>query len=162
MKSVVVRFLAAIVFLSFALGGSMASAETIRETLESFGFFGTWATRCDEPASPGNNVRIAAVSVAGDPVFTESLGENSEENVYVILGAQRLGDDAIALRIKLNGTNEQELVMRRAWGRIRTFSNRDGRGGRAIVANGIVKSSGRATPWLTRCGDSSERRQEPQ
>jgi hypothetical protein len=160
----VVRFLAVFVIL-VVLGCVLArpaGAETIRETLETFGFFGTWAMQCGEPASPENNVRSASIAPTGDPIFTDTLSPHGEPNVYVILSARRAGDDTLVLRIKLNGRMEQELAMRRAENRIRTFGNRDPRSGAAVVRNGVVKSTGRATPWLTRCEGAAEERQRPQ
>lgn len=153
----VLRFLASIALASCVVASASFGAETTREVLDRFGFFGTWAIDCDAPASLDNVVRNAVVSGTGDPMFAESLGPDSESNIYVILHARRINDDQIALRIKLNGERAQELVMRREDTRIRTVSNRELHGGRYVVKDGHVRGSGRPTPWLKRCGDSSAR-----
>lgn len=137
-----------LIALAWLIGSGPVAADTIRETLEAFGFSGTWALNCNQPASPDNNVRIISVSPAGDPIFTESLG--FEPNIYVILRAHIEGD-SIALRTKLNGEIEQDLTMRKREDRLRTMSNRDVASGRYVVRDGLVLSNKQETPWLTHC-----------
>lgn len=129
-----------------------AHASSLVDTLTAFGFFGTWAVDCTQPASPLNNYRSAYVSPTGDPVFTESLGPASDPNIYVVLGAKRESDDTIVVRVKINGEFEQDLTMRKEGSRLRTTTNRDvGKRERFVVRNGAVLSTGNPTPWLTRC-----------
>src|SRR5262249_7150330 len=111
-----------------------------------------WARDCDEPSSPTNNLRAAYMSQLGDPEFTESLGPDSDPNVYAILSARRDGDD-IVLHVKINGRVEQELTMHRDNARIRTMTNRNLDSGKYVVRKGKVLSNGRDTPWLTQCSD---------
>ncbi len=151
---VLLKFLYLTAVLSCLLSPAAAGANTNRDVLEQFGFFGTWTIDCGAPASLENVVRIAAVSPTGDAVFTENLGPGSDPNVYVILRARRIGDGEISLRIKLNGVSEQEIVMRRADSGMRTVSNRDLRSRRILVKDSRVRGSGTATPWLKRCGDA--------
>ena len=102
MQRAVIRFRIVVAVLTCVLGAMPASAETIRETLDQFGFFGTWAVNCDQAAALDNNIRRAYVAAAGDAIFSESLSPAAEPNTYVILSARRLGEDTIVLRIKLN------------------------------------------------------------
>lgn len=154
MTCVLLKSLFPIVIASCLIASAAFGADANREVLERFGFFGIWAIDCQEPAAVDNVVRNAVVTGTGDPVFTETLGTNSDPNVYVILRARQIDDEQIALRIKLNGEREQDLVMRYAGGRIRTMSNRDVRSGRMLVKDGQVRGTSHATPWLTRCGDT--------
>jgi len=149
-NSVSVKFLVTIVLVG-VVGPKLAAAATVSETLDSFGFFGTWAISCHEPASPSNNLRSAFISASGDAMFNESLGPDSQANVYMILKAIRSGDGDITLRTKLNGETEQELTMRMDGDRIRTLSNRDLPSRKYVVRNGRVVSNRRVTPWLTHC-----------
>jgi hypothetical protein len=149
-NSVSVKVLVAILTAG-VLGFDFADAATTSETLTTFGFFGTWAMNCHEPASPSNNLRSAFISTTGDAMFNESLGPDSEANVYVILKATRRGDGTIVLRTKLNGETVQELTMRMDGDRLRTLSNRDIARGKYIVRNGRVVSNRHNTPWLTHC-----------
>jgi len=134
-----------------------ATAATPAETaaiLEPLGFFGTWAVRCDEPPAPQNVFRTAAVSAAGEPGFSESLGAGLTENVYRILDAQQDGDNQLILSVELNSGTRQQLTMvvDRERLRVRTLTNRLA-DGRELVKNGTVAANGERTPWLTRCKD---------
>jgi hypothetical protein len=135
------------------LSGKVAQAQTIPETLRDFGFLGTWAIHCEEPASPSNNTRFALISSTGDVVFRETLGPHSEPNVYVVLRAVRESDDTLALLTKVNGEFEQELTVVRKGGRLRTFRNVDVATGRVVVRQGTVVSTGQRTPWLSHCDE---------
>jgi hypothetical protein len=142
--------------LGCLIGGAPADAATVRQTLDAFGFFGTWARDCDKPASLTNNQRVVTMSPRGRPMFIESLGPDSEPNVYVILRARRPARDTIVLRVKLNGGDEQDLIMRHDHDRIRTIDNREVATGTYIVRKGVVASTKDETPWLTRCAKTSE------
>jgi hypothetical protein len=152
----------AITCLAILLGGVLPSSATAKEettisTLEEVGFFGTWAIRCDEPASLDNVVRSAYVSAAGDPGFSEDLGADLPQNTYRILAAQRDGDNQIILDIEFNVETKQRLTMVVDGNRIRTLTNAlpDGR---ELVHSGSVVATGNRTPWLNRC-ETTEGRQ---
>lgn len=147
MRAKLLAVIAAVIFFS----GPASSAESLAETLENFGFFGRWAMDCEQPASPSNNVRIARLSAASDPVFSENLGGSGEPNSYVILRAKRTSLDTIVLRTKLNGETVQELTMRRHGDRIQTITNRDPATGQYLVRKGVIVGTKQETPWLTRC-----------
>jgi len=155
------KFLAAAMAVLF-FSSHAAASESLRDTLENFGFFGHWAMDCAEPASPENNVRNARMSPTGDPIFSESLGADGEPNIYLILRAKRTGPDTIVIRTKLNSDIEQELTMRRDGNRLRTVTNRDRADGRYIVRHGIVTSNKKQTPWLTRCDSTDDDKSESQ
>jgi hypothetical protein len=135
------------------LNPTAVRADTARETLEQFGFFGTWAVHCDEPASPENVTRHALASTKSRPSFTETLGKDSQPNIYSVLGAKRVGDDTIIIRTKLNNDIEQDLTIRKDQNRVRTVQNREVGTGDLVVKDGIVDSNKSETPWLTRCSD---------
>jgi hypothetical protein len=144
------KFLAAVAAVIF-FSAPPAIAETVTQTLESFGFFGRWAIDCRAPPSADNTVRTARVSATGEPIFSESLGGTGEPNVYVILRAKTIDASTVRVRIKLNVEYKQDLTMHRRDGRIHTITNREVDNGKYIVRRGVVVSTGQATPWLTRC-----------
>jgi hypothetical protein len=129
------------------------SPATVRETLERFEFFGTWAPRCDQPASPDNSVRTVYVTTNGQVEFTESFGQGYEPNTYAVLDATIPNTDTVLLHIDLNGEIKQELTMSRNGAQLRTISNRRGSDGPFVVKNGIVAATGQPTPWLSHCAD---------
>jgi len=136
-----------------ALGTVPAQAETARETLDQFGFFGTWAVRCGQPPAPDNVTRRALPAAKKGVSFTETLGQDSQPNTYSILSAKRAGGDSIVIRTKLNGEIEQDLTIRKEDNRVRTMQNREVDTGDFVVKDGIVDSNQSETPWLTRCPD---------
>jgi hypothetical protein len=130
-----------------------ARSETARDALEQFGFFGTWAVHCEEPASPENVTRHALASTKTRLSFTETLGNDSQPNIYSILSAKRLNADTVVIRTKLNNDIEQDLTIRREQNRVRTMQNREVESGDFVVKDGVVDSNKSETPWLTRCSD---------
>ena len=151
MTAVRVRFLIVVAFGSLIV--TPARAESARETLDQFGFFGTWAVHCDEPASPDNVMRHALASTKTRLSFTETLGKDSQPNIYSILSAKRLDADTVVIRTKLNKDIEQDLTIRREQNRVRTMQNREVGTRDFVVKDGIVDANKSETPWLTRCSD---------
>lgn len=152
-------FLAAIVAVIF-FTSPPAGAETLIQTLESFGFFGRWAIDCNAPSSPDNTVRTSRILPTGEPAFSESLGGEGQPNSYVILRVKPAGADKITLRIKLNGEYRQDLTMHRQDNRLRTITNREVDTRKYVVRNGAIVANGHATPWLTRCEHEPTVRQQ--
>jgi len=143
-----VQFLIAVA--AGALIVTTTHAESTRDILEKFGFFGTWAVHCDQPASPDNVTRYALASTKGVS-FTETLGKDSQPNIYSVMSAKPLGADTIVIRTRLNGDIEQDLTIRKDQNRVRTMQNREADTGDFVVKDGIVDSNKSETPWLTRC-----------
>jgi hypothetical protein len=139
--------------LALCLLAAHAAADSVAATLEAFAFFGTWAPHCDQPASPTNSLRAAFATPDGQVTFTESLGADSQPNVYVVRAATRKGRDTVVLRIELNDQIVQDLTMVRKDGLLRTMTNRQVSNGKLVVSGGIVLGNSQKTPWLSRCGD---------
>jgi len=139
-----------LIIVALGVLATAAAAEPTRGVLEQFGFFGTWAVHCDEPASPDNVTRLALTTTKG-VTFTETLGKDSQPNIYAVMSAKRLNPDTVVIRTKLNGDIEQDLTIRRDQNRVRTMQNREVGTGDLVVKDGIVGSNKSETPWLTRC-----------
>jgi hypothetical protein len=140
--------------LTAGFGVPVTAAESPRQVLEAFGFFGRWSPRCDQPPSLANSLRTTSVAPTGAVGFSEQFGKNFNENFYEVLDAERIADDQVSIRIRLNGETTQDLVMAMDQGRLRTMANRplDGaNAGRMIVKDGRVTASGTPTPWMSRC-----------
>ncbi|MBV9347537.1 MAG: hypothetical protein JOZ70_07670 [Pseudolabrys sp.] len=121
-----------------------------RDALETFGFTGEWALRCDAPPALDNPHRIIRLRRSGSS-FTEQQGEAYQPNEYRILAARRDAQGALLLRVRFAGAT-QELTIAKQGDQIRTMRNRDVASGRLVVDEGVVASNGAPTPWLTRCG----------
>jgi hypothetical protein len=143
---------AALIALAILACPSLAAADPA-QVLQEFGFFGRWSQHCDRAPALDNILRIASAA-SGTARFREQVGKEYRENAYEVLDAQRIGNDRVSLRIRLNGTLSEHLVMMRDGDRIRTMLNEvlDGDdAGNILVENGEVKSNGASTPWLARC-----------
>ncbi|MBV8792133.1 MAG: hypothetical protein JO237_08775 [Pseudolabrys sp.] len=128
-----------------------ATATTVRETLEQFGFMGRWASLCSRPAAPDNTIRTVEINT-NEVSFVERFGDDYEPNVYTVVQATQEKKDTLILRVELGGNGTQELTMQRHGNRIRTTLNRGKNG--TLVKNGIVIATGRPTAWLTHCDDA--------
>ncbi len=132
----------------------IAAADSPRQVLEDFGFFGRWSAHCDQPPTPGNSLRTTSVTASGAVGFREEFGKDFSENFYEVLAAERIADDQVSIRIRLNRKTTQDLVMAMENGRLRTMANRplDGENaGRTLVKDGRITASGAPTPWMSRC-----------
>src|SRR6476646_10021119 len=89
-----------LIIVALGVLATAAAAEPTRGVLEQFGFFGTWAVHCDEPASPDNVTRLALTTTKG-VTFTETLGKDSQPNIYAVTSAKRLNPDTVVIRTKL-------------------------------------------------------------
>ncbi|MBV9558386.1 MAG: hypothetical protein JO254_15055 [Pseudolabrys sp.] len=126
-----------------------ADASTLAATLDRFGFEGTFASHCDQPASPGNIHRSISVSARGDAEFIERFGDTYDPNVYEVQSARLKGRDTLVLGVQLNQT-AQELTIRKSGNRMRTMQNRAS-DGTLRVKDGRVVATGQSTSWLTHC-----------
>ena len=104
-------------------------------------------------ADPGAGTTLRAPPQRVALSFTETLGNDSQPNIYSILSAKRLNADTVVIRTKLNNDIEQDLTIRREQNRVRTMQNREVESGDFVVKDGVVDSNKSETPWLTRCSD---------
>ena len=135
--TITIRLTAAFAWCALLAGS--AGAGSLQAKLEAFEFFGDWSPQCDDPPSSINIRRHVFVSGSGRVMFTETLGPDYRENVYVVLGARR------------RETN-QRLALVKQNGRLRTMTNRRS-DGTYLVRNGTALSSAQPTPWLSRCAE---------
>ena len=128
-----------------------ADAQSAGSVLEDFGFFGRWAPDCSKPPGPDNSTRQTMVTSADEVRWTEDTGSRASRNRYRVIEAERLAPDKIRVRIELNGAILEDLVVVKEGGKVRTMSNKMIENGQYLVADGIILSIGRPTPWMTKC-----------
>lgn len=140
----------AVGLLAVSAAPTGAQAGSLRETLDEFGFMGSWAQDCQRPPDRENVWR--EVAAAGeDVVFTESLGERFVPSSYRVLKVRRPAKDTVVLTITLNNTSRQDLTMVLRGDRIRTMVNQPHGSATPVVKDGVVVGNGMSTPWLMRC-----------
>jgi len=148
----VMRFAAVLVFAAAtAVSVHAAPADVL---FRDFGLFGTWASDCQAPASPGNpHVSITAPS-PGEVLEEHSLGADYEVNRYSIVSAERLSADELSVELIFQpGTDAEErqkLVFLVRDNTRRTMFNQ-AEGGPVRVKDGIALARGSNTPVLKRC-----------
>lgn len=128
----------------------LTAAQTPKSVLESFGYIGHWAQDCSRKAEPGNPHLITSVLRTGGVELRNKLGAEYEDNVNIVLEARSLGPDKVWIKSKLNNNELREWEVTRQGGRIRTLVNRKP-DGTLITKDGVVVSSNKPTPWLSRC-----------
>lgn len=128
-----------------------AQAATVVETLRDFGLLGgSWATQCNVAASIENNHRTYS-AMSGDLVQEyNDLGPDYEPNIATITVAVRLAPNQLQATSTLQNGLVRTLIIVVQGKSIRTMSNIRADGS-VLVKDGIVQSSGKATPSLVRC-----------
>ena len=73
-----------------------AEAASVEDLFQQFGLFGTWATECNKPATPGNpRVSITAPS-AGLVLEDHNLGPDFAINRYSVLSAEAVSATSLS------------------------------------------------------------------
>src|ERR1043165_1704857 len=100
------RGAAGILFL--ILAASAAAAETAEALFSQFDLYGSWAVRCDQPASPMNpHVTIVAIS-AGVLTEEQNTGPDYELNTYLIATAKKIDPTSLSVHALFRaGTDSQ-------------------------------------------------------
>lgn len=145
----------AVAILLLILVASVAAADTAEELFTQFDLFGSWAVRCDQPASPMNpHVTIAAIS-SGVLTEEQNTGPDFQLNSYLIATAEKVDPTSLSVHALFRaGTGDQvgqKIVWRIASKTRRTLFNQLD-GGRVLVKDGVVVSTGGSTPLLHKCG----------
>ncbi len=147
------RGAAAILILILAV--SAAAAETAEALFSQFDLYGSWAVRCDQPASPMNpHVTIAAIS-AGVLTEEQNTGPDFQLNTYLIAKAEQVDPTSLSVYALFRAGTESQVGQKIVWRvvnrtRRTLFNQLDG--GRVLVKDGVVVSTGGHTPLLRKCG----------
>jgi hypothetical protein len=145
----------AAVILFLILAASAGAAETAEALFSQFDLYGNWAVRCDQPASPMNpHVTIAAIS-AGVLTEEQNTGPDFQLNTYLIATAEKVDPTSLRVHVLFRaGTGDQvgqTIIWRVANKTRRTLFNQLD-GGKVLVRDGVVVTTGSHTPLLHKCG----------
>jgi hypothetical protein len=148
------RLVTVFVFVvSFAISAT-ADAASVEELFEQFGLFGTWATDCNKPPTPGNpHVSITTPS-AGLVLEDHNLGPDFAVNRYSVLSAERTSPTSLSVDVIFQPGTEledhQKLIFSVRNNTRRTIFNQTS-GGVVRVKDGIALAHSTKTPLLQRC-----------
>jgi len=153
MRLVVISAVVASFFVS-----PSANAASAEELFQQFGLFGTWATDCGKPATPGNpHVSITTPS-AGLVLEDHNLGPDFAVNRYSVLSAEQVSANSLAVDVIFQPGTEveerQKLVFSVHDNTRRTMFNQP-IGGVVRVKDGIALARGSKTPLLRKCEEGN-------
>ena len=149
--------LVAVLVASFILFNE-AYAASVEELFQQFGLFGSWATECNKPATPGNPHVSITMPSTGLVLEDHNLGPDFTVNRYRVLSAERVSATSLSVDVIFQPGTEieerQKLVFSvRDHTRRTLFNQTDG--GAIRVKDGVALARGKRTPLLQKCHESS-------
>jgi hypothetical protein len=146
-----VAFLAVVALVALS---NIAIAASVEELFQEFGLFGTWATDCNSPATPGNPHVVITVPSAGLVLEDHNLGPDFAVNRYSVLSAEQLSQTSLSVYVIFQPGTEieerQKLVFAVNNNTRRTMFNQSD-GGAERVKDGVAVARGTKTPLLRKC-----------
>jgi len=134
----------------------IANAASVEDVFQDFGLFGTWATDCSSPATPGNPHVSITMPSAGLVLEDHDLGPDFAVNRYSVLSAEPVSQTNVSVQVIFQpGTTveeRQKLVFSVNNKTRRTIFNQSDAG--AIrVKDGVAIARGSKTPLLQKCDE---------
>jgi hypothetical protein len=146
-----VAFLAVVALVALS---NIAIAASVEELFQEFGLFGTWATDCNSPATPGNPHVVITVPSAGLVLEDHNLGPDFAVNRYSVLSAEQISQTSLSVYVIFQPGTEieerQKLVFAVNNNTRRTMFNQSD-GGAVRVKDGVAVARGTKTPLLRKC-----------
>lgn len=148
------RLVAVIGFAALVALPEIAKAASVEEVFQEFGLFGTWATDCGSPATPGNPHVSVTTPSAGLVLEDHDLGPDFAVNRYSVLSAEPVSHTNLSVQVIFQpGTTveeRQKLIFAVNKNTRRTIFNQSDAG--AIrVKDGVAVARGSKTPLLRKC-----------
>ncbi|HVM81394.1 MAG TPA: hypothetical protein VMU06_20400 [Stellaceae bacterium] len=144
--------LAAVIWVSAA---PTALADEVWDTFTKLGLPGRWASDCSQPPSP-QDPYLTYYLDADKTLRRIDIGNPAEHPITRIEAVMISQDGLLTVRERLwtgwgqyDGT-VLELVIAYEGRRHRTLSSK-GSDGKVHIKDGVVQSTGKASPWLYRC-----------
>src|SRR5262245_64025015 len=77
----------------------IANAASVEDVFQDFGLFGTWATDCSSPATPGNPHVSITMPSAGLVLEDHDLGPDFAVNRYSVLSAEPVSQTNVSVPV---------------------------------------------------------------
>jgi Ca2+-binding EF-hand superfamily protein len=162
------------------LASAPAAASSAGEALKRFGLVGAWSQNCAVPSGTLGASRMTfAVPDGGAATFTSTMtipipGTPQASTVFEIADATVLSDRQIKLvgkttkltrsdaqKIASPDASQRQIIIERVNAQIRFFDNRLVDGTSVATEGGVVRATGRPTPFLNKCEDAAPAAQTP-
>jgi hypothetical protein len=148
------RLVAVLLVVAPFLVSPDAGAASVEEVFQQFGLFGTWATDCNKPATPGNPRVSITMPSAGLVLEDHNLGPDFAVNRYSVLSAEPVSATNLSVDVIFQPGTEveerQKLVFSVRDNTRRTIFNQTD-GGAVRVKDGVALARGTKTPILRKC-----------
>jgi hypothetical protein len=148
------RLVTVLVFVVLSTISTKADPTSVKELFQQFGLFGTWATDCNKPPTPGNPHVSVTTPNAGLVLEDHNLGPDFAVNRYSVLSAERISPTSLSVDVIFQPGTEvedhQKLIFSVRDNTRRTIFNQSS-GGAVRVKDGIALARGTKTPLLQRC-----------
>ncbi|HET9716713.1 MAG TPA: hypothetical protein VFP60_11070 [Pseudolabrys sp.] len=152
------RWLAVCGLLALLLTSENATGASVEEVFQQYGLFGTWATDCSRPATPGNPHVVITTPSEGLVLEDHNLGPDFAVNRYSVLSAQPIAATSLAVHVIFQPGSEmeerQKLIFSIHKNTRRTVYNQ-AESGAVRVKDGVALAGGSKTPTLRKCRERS-------
>lgn len=131
---------------------SVASAQTVAQTMRDFGILGTWSKDCSTPASEKNFHTVFAALPSGKAKRSYYNGPNKVYNEFTITRAIPLPSNQLSYRQEGRQSKRLthiDVILLKDGNRYSTWSS-IGDDGKVYVKDGKF-SDGKATWWEAKC-----------
>jgi hypothetical protein len=128
-----------------------SSAETVTEIAVRWGIVGTWQQDCRAPVSHDNDRQVFVIR-GGRLVLDRFYGDTSDSNPVTAASINDQGELDLRIEFPVYHQVRQNVHALGRDGRDHIVLNRDVFTGTYTVRDGILISTGKPTPWMTRCG----------
>ena len=148
------RLLAVFIFAGIATASAPLHAAEADAVFQEFTLFGTWATDCKAPPSPGNPHVSIKTPAPGVVLEDHDLGPSYVINRYSMVSAVRLSAEELSVETIFQPGSEmeerQKLEFLVRGGTRRTMFNQPDNGP-VRVKDGVVLAHDTPTPVLNKC-----------
>jgi hypothetical protein len=148
-----------LLLLAVSLSPAPAFAETTWDTLQRFGWTGSWAGSCKDPPSIKNVWVILSRDPDGAVKRKLDRGDDGPPLMGVVDSAQILTPSTLQARLRNDDANWGpmngaffDVIQTIESDRVRTLQSKGG-DGKDYVKDGIGVPSGQPSPWTYRCSN---------
>jgi len=131
---------------------SPALANPDSDRLNQAGMLGSWAVDCNAPPSKTNPYQLFAPSSSGAPTRTLRMDDPELDGTRTIKNVRIIASDRVGLSWNALNGDTLRMVVLKAGNRHKGFESVYASNGKVLVKDGRFVSSGKETPWFTKCG----------